>query len=65
RPARPFWTGGTPIPQTCGSYLIFIPEKGYTRFTNTIRIIKTPLEKGGLTAENQLDSPYIEEPKPA
>jgi len=25
RPARPFWTGGTPIPQTCGSYLILIP----------------------------------------
>ncbi|WP_333140588.1 hypothetical protein, partial [Microcoleus sp. B13-B6] len=26
RPARPFWTGGTPIPQTCGSYLILIPK---------------------------------------
>ncbi|MEG3983785.1 hypothetical protein QUA08_23760, partial [Microcoleus sp. T3B2] len=25
-PARPFWTGGTPIPQTCGSYLILIPK---------------------------------------
>ncbi|MEG5187433.1 hypothetical protein, partial [Microcoleus sp. B4-C3] len=24
--ARPFWTGGTPIPQTCGSYLILIPK---------------------------------------
>jgi len=27
RPARPFWTGGTPIPQTCGSYLILIPNR--------------------------------------
>ncbi|MEG4968651.1 hypothetical protein QUB11_18715, partial [Microcoleus sp. B6-A1] len=26
RPARPFWPGGTPIPQTCGSYLILIPK---------------------------------------
>ncbi|MEG4307302.1 hypothetical protein, partial [Microcoleus sp. D3_18a_C4] len=24
-PARPKRTGGTPIPQTCGSYLILIP----------------------------------------
>jgi len=26
RPARPKRTGGTPIPQTCGSYLILIPK---------------------------------------
>ena len=27
RPARPKMTGGTPIPQTCGSYLILIPYR--------------------------------------
>jgi len=26
RPARPKKTGGTPIPQTCESYLILIPK---------------------------------------
>jgi hypothetical protein len=40
--------------------ITFIPAA-----SNKLRIIKTPLFQGGLKAENQLDSPYIEEPKPA
>ncbi|MEG4501556.1 MULTISPECIES: hypothetical protein [unclassified Microcoleus] len=26
RPGRPFWTGGTPIPQICVNYLIRDPN---------------------------------------
>ncbi len=40
RPACPFWTGGTPIPQTCVNYLIHYPESIAPIFDHPILAVR-------------------------
>jgi hypothetical protein len=52
RPAHPKRTGGTPIPQTCGSYLILIPnarKKPLEKVAEDLRKLESTLANGILT----------------